>query len=445
MRVRKSTEAAVILMLLTIFWRASAPKVPFYNLTQFSSVLAADFSTSASSNSWQNARLIRTLPPTGSFLGLSPDNQTLATYRRGFQTSTDGQVDAPTNENSITLSNINTGQVIRTLSYNSPSDIQSFVFSPNKQIVASSSYSGETLTIKLWNVRTGEEIQTLRRLVKPKRTQNTEIEYPDNSVIAFSPDGRSLISISTEDPTIQVWDVSSKSMVTKENNGRSLVSNSLNQGTLRFNITGHSDNITAFAFSPNGHLLASASIDETIKLWNLKTGKLIYSLKAGISRDSKLVISPDSRLIISVENEFNQLENNKIKLWNLKNGKLVRTIPVQGIINYIRFSSDAKKVINIVNSPFISYRIQIWNALTGKLIHRSQEIGDLKNTTTSIAISPDDKTYAIAGDDYKQFQVRDLMRNKTLVNFATQEDWVNYTADGKNLVTGGKEGIKIWR
>lgn len=621
--LKASTEAAVVLLLLTISCSAissagalrAIASVPLNILSDFPSALAAESQTPASSKSWQNARLVRTLPIEGSFLVLSPDSQTLATYRRGEQTRTEGnqKIISQTNENIITLTNINTGEEIHRFTYESPSELKSLVFSPDGRLLASHSYNPfrETLTIRLWDVSAGKELQALRRIVKPKIIEGTGINYPDISGIAFSPDGQSIISTSGQDSTILVWDLADKKIsktkefdgktiafsdpenkqsspsshnkieesvqqdrrqfanyevsdyrivndaldagknfeavkellrqqsqmvqywrnnepkavyqaktdfyvdsitritsqnyvfkkaiavleefgtdtseegrkftgegfviekqkenfVIADNNGqrvilqmkngnyesapsfqdvsqvRALVTKLLNSGNLKFTLTGHSDEITTFSVSPDGQFLASNSIDKTMKVWNLKTGKLIHTLKGNSARDSKLVISPDSRLLASVGTEYEQLENNSIKLWDLKTGKLVRSIPIKGIVTFIRFSSDGRKIINTANSPFIDTQIQIWDTLTGQLIHRSPGIGDLKNSTTSIAISPDEKTYAIAGDEY-QFQVRNLMTGEMLKNFGTQEFWVDYTADGKSLVTSGREGMKVWQ
>ncbi len=620
---KASTEAAVVLLLLTIACSAissagalhAIASVPLNILTDFPSVLAAHSQTPASSKSWQNARPVHTLPIESSFLILSPDSQTLATYHRGEQTRTEGnqKIISQTNENIITLTNINTGEEIHRFTYESPSELKSLVFSPDGRILASQSYNPfrETLTIKLWDVSAGKELQSLRRVVKPKIFQGTGIESSGNSGIAFSPDGQSIISTSGATPTIFVWDIAAKvlstsqkidkkninfyqpknkhksqsnnnqmeesvqqdrrqftdyevsdyrivnealdagknfeavkellkqqsqmvqywrnnepkavyqaktdfyvdsitritsqnyvfkkasavleefgtdtreegrkftgegfviekqneNFVVADNNGqrvilqmkdgnyesapsfqdvsqvRALVTKLLNQGNLKFTLIGHSDEITTFSVSPDGQFLASNSIDKTMKVWNLKTGKLIHTLKGNSARDSKLVISPDSRLLASVGTEYDQLEKNSIKLWDLKTGKLVRSIPLQGIVTFVRFSLDGRKIISTVNNPFIDTQIQIWDALTGKLIHRNPGIGDLKNSTTSIVISPDEKTYAIAGDEH-QFQVRNLMTGEMLKNFGAQEFWVDYTADGKSLVTSGREGTKVWQ
>jgi WD40 repeat protein len=67
--------------------------------------------------------------------------------------------------------------------------------------------------------------------------------------VAFSPDGRTLVS-GSQDKTIKLWDLSS--------------------GKVLQTLEGHTESVWGVAFSPDGYTLASGSEDSTIKLWRLQ-------------------------------------------------------------------------------------------------------------------------------------------------------------------------------
>ena len=75
--------------------------------------------------------------------------------------------------------------------------------------------------------------------------------------VAFSPDGRILAS--SEGETVKLWDVPS---------GRELRT-----------LSGNSNPVSSVAFSPDGRILASGSDDNTVKLWDVASGRELRTLR----------------------------------------------------------------------------------------------------------------------------------------------------------------------
>lgn len=64
-------------------------------------------------------------------------------------------------------------------------------------------------------------------------------------------------------------------------------------------MSGHQQLINDVKFSPNGRLIASASFDKSIKLWDGNTGKFVGVLRGHVQRVYTIAWSADSRLLVS--------------------------------------------------------------------------------------------------------------------------------------------------
>lgn len=111
--------------------------------------------------------------------------------------------------------------------------------------------------------------------------------------VAFSPDGRTLASASP-DNTIKLWDTAT--------------------GVEQRTLTGHSDLVRSVAFSPDGRTLASAADDKTIKLWNTATGVEQRTLTGHVGTVESVVNQPTTSYSISVADSWVSLRGERA-LW----------------------------------------------------------------------------------------------------------------------------------
>jgi len=91
--------------------------------------------------------------------------------------------------------------------------------------------------------------------------------------VAFSP-GANILAVGAKDKTVRVYD-----LLTKK---------------IRYTLTGHTGAVTDLAFNPDGTTLASSDDETEVRLWDMATGELTNQPKSGVSGSMHLAFSPAS-------------------------------------------------------------------------------------------------------------------------------------------------------
>ena len=103
-------------------------------------------------------------------------------------------------------------------------------------------------------------------------------------------------------------------------------------------LRGHSGFVQAVAFSPDGKRLATASVDQTAKVWDAESGKELLTLRGHSGSVNKVAFSPDGkRLATANANGTVQVHALDLReLLNLARSRITRTFTAEECLRYFQ-------------------------------------------------------------------------------------------------------------
>ncbi len=295
-------------------------------------------------------------------------------------------------------------------------EVESVVISPDGRTLASGS---SDTTIKLWELRSGKELHSMKGHSTIVRS------------LAFSPDGKTLVSssnVDAADGNIKLWDVAT-----------SRLKRTLGGGLSSFRVN-------CLAFSPDGKTLASGHIN-TVKLWDLDTGKERETLWGHAIDVNSVVFSADGQFLVA------GCSQGEIKIWDWRKRNLLRTLnQAENIIgSMVSWLNPSRMLWSIAISPDgqtiassgYGQPITLWKFDTGTML---RTLTQHSCGVHVVIFSPDEKIIASGGAD-KTIRIWSV-RTGDLLYIIEHLGVVNclaFSPDGKTLVSGGEDKtIKVW-
>lgn len=352
-----------------------------------------------------------------------------------------------------------TGKILKQFEVEYDNRINSVVFSPDGRYFISESLEN---LIRVWEITTGEELQWFES--EREKGWNGEYYKDINSAI-FSPDGKHLLTVSSND-TISIWEITTGKEIRR--------------------FDGHSDNITTVAFSPDGRYIISGSKDKSIRLYPWEALKRaqevgIYPAISRIKTTSELLKEHKKiQLLISSATDcikegafcgaYMLLRQVQADRYYEKNKDILDLILHSGImgmgkrrsfisgwnvnilgehskiVSSVNFSSDGKFVI----SGGADNTIRLWDLARSMQINRFGSIevrcfiGHNSNVN-SVAFSPDGGS-VLSGYADNSLILWETATAKEIMRFEGHSDTIcsiTFSPDGNYILSGGYDKTPI--
>lgn len=238
--------------------------------------------------------------------------------------------------------------------------------------------------------------------------------------LAFSPDGTLLASASA-DKIVKIWDVSD-----------------VKKPKLLRDLIGHNDEILSISFSSDGSFLASGGVDKVIKLWNIETGDCIKTLEGSNAAIESVSLSKDSQYLAGGS------KDGKVIIWSLETSKPIESL--DGHEKQVKSVCFSPSNISLLASGGSDCKIKLWDVSARNCVATLDH--EHTDTIEVVKFSYDGAMMASGGDD-REVRLWDVQSKQCLRTLRGFTNWVwsiAFSPNDANILASanGDWTIRLW-
>ena len=242
--------------------------------------------------------------------------------------------------------------------------------------------------------------------------------------VTFSPNGRQVLS-GSKDKTIKLWDVRT--------------------GRLLRTLKGHADAVQSVAFLPNGQQAVSGSRDATVKLWDLLNGELVRTYKGHNCCVNSVAVSANGEMIASggggeSGDKLPEYADKVLRIWSVSNGNMLHALKGHtSSITHVAFARQGDLLAS--GGGDWDHTVKLWRASTGELV---RTLKGHEQRIESLAFSPNGKHIAAGSffsGDFRVWSAGTGTQVALIQEGFSPSSVAAYSSDGKYLALGQLDGM----
>lgn len=213
---------------------------------------------------------------------------------------------------------------------------------------------------------------------------------------------------------------------------------------LRLTLQGHTDEVKSVCFSFDGTAVASGSLDKTVRVWDVATGKAIFTFSKFDEKIDTVAFSPTEVALAwgargqIVRLRSAPLDRNLASSHSARMGRVADWLAPSPQVNCVAFSPNAKKLAFGGDASLVTLA-NVYGKKTTSI-----ELADRQ--VFSLAFSPDGKRLAVGGYEGIHLLGLDPISSPGVVHKRTEPIFgIAFGPDGKEFATAGRDKtVRLW-